>query len=257
MIGPMSSPRGFAFFDLDHTLLPHDTQALFCNYVLKRERWRMLLHVLFVPFALLRVVKVVSTLRAKRAFMGYLWLMPRRKLQAYAADFAQKSVLPWTYEAVMNEVERHRNEGRVLVLNTASPDYYAHDIAKVLGFDYCVATKARLTDPLSLHPIIAVNNKREEKIEAMMAEVPGVAELTDEQRNDHCYAYSDSSADLPLLEFGCNAVLIHPSPNLATLGIRREWGLMHPPRPYGSRLGNMWAAVQQVLGVYPEVPERL
>ena len=250
----MASPRGFAFFDLDHTLLPHDTQALFCNFVLKRERWRTLLHVIFVPFALLRVVRLVSTLRAKRAFMGYLWLMPRRKLQAYAAEFAQKSVLPWTYEAVMAEVERHRNEGRVLVLNTASPDYYAHEIAKVLGFKYCVATKARLTDPLSLHPVIAVNNKRGEKIEAMLAEVPGVGDLTEHERNDHCYAYSDSAADIPLLEFGGNAVLVNPSPALATLGIRREWGLMHPPRPYSSSLGNMLAAVRQVLGLYPETP---
>ena len=252
----MSSPRGYAFFDLDHTLLPHDTQALFCNYVLKRERWRTVLHVIFLPFALLRLVRAVPTLRAKRAFMGYLWFMPRQRLQKYAADFALQSVLPWTYEAVMQEVERHRNEGRILVLNTASPDYYAHDIAKVLGFDYCVATKARLTDPLSLHPVIAVNNKREEKIEAMLAEVPGVVDLTEAQRNEFCYAYSDSSADLPLLNFGGNAVLIHPSPSLATLGIRREWGLMHPPRPYRSRVGNLFAAVMQVLGLYPESPKQ-
>jgi len=34
-----------------------------------------------------------------------------------------------------------------------------------------VATKARLRDPLALHPLITVNNKHTEKIEAMMAEV--------------------------------------------------------------------------------------
>lgn len=255
MVLAMSSKRGYAFFDLDHTLLPHDTQALFCNYVLKRERWRTLLHVQFVPFALLKAVGLISTLKAKRAFMGYLWRMPLRTLQRYAADFARTSVLPWTYEEVMNEVERHRNEGRVLVLNTASPDFYARDIAEILGFDYCVATKARLTDPLSCHPVIPVNNKNEEKIEAMRAEVPGVAGLTQDERNDHCYAYSDSAADLPLLEFGGNAVLIHPSPHLATLGIRREWSLMHPPRPYSTRVGDMLAVVRQMLGLYPEAPE--
>ncbi len=256
MMRAMASPRGFAFFDLDHTLLPHDTQALFCNYVLRRERWRTLLHAFFLLFALLWVARLISTLRAKRAFSGYLWRMPRARLQKYAVDFVHGSVLPWTYAEVMAEVERQRGEGRVLVLNTASPDFYARDLARILGFDYCVATKVRLTDPLSFHPAIAVNNKRGEKIEAMLAEVPGVAELTAEQRNDHCYAYSDSAADLPLLEFGGNAVLIHPSPALATLGIRREWSLMHPARPYGSRAGNMLAAARQVLGCYPEAPER-
>ena len=255
MMRPMSSARGYAFFDLDHTLLPHDTQALFCNYVLQQERWRTLLHLLFLPFAVLRALGMISTLRAKRAFMGYLWRMPLRKLQRYATEFAQHSVLPWTYAEVLSEVERHRNEGRILVLNTASPEFCARDIAEILGFDYCVATKTRLTDPMALHPVIAENNKREEKIEAMLAEVPGVAELTADERNDYCYAYSDSAADLPLLEFGGNAVLIHPSPHLATLGIRREWSLMHPRRPYGSRLGNLLAIARQVLGLYPVTPE--
>ncbi len=249
--------RGFAFFDLDHTLLPHDTQALFCNYVLKRERWRTLLHLLFIPFALLRAVRLVSTLRAKRAFMSYLWLMPQHRLRQYAHDFAEASVVPWTYPELLEEVERHRHAGRILVLNTASPDYYAGEIARALGFQHCVATKVRLADRrFPLHPPIAVNNKHEEKIEAMRAEVPGVAALTDEERNDYCYAYSDSAADLPLLEFGGNAVLVHPSPHLATLGIRREWTLLHPARPYGGRVGDMLAVCRQFLGLYPSEPER-
>lgn len=246
--------KGFAFFDLDHTLLPHDTQALFCNYVLRRERWRTLLHLLFVPFALLKAVRLVSTLRAKRAFMGYLWGMTQPRLQRYARDFAQQSVKAWAYPEIMAEVARHRSEGRVLVLNTASPDFYARDIASALGFDYCVATKVRLTDPLSFHPCIPVNNKHDEKIEAMQAEVPGVSELSEEDRNDHCWSYSDSAADLPLLEFGRNAVLVHPSPSLATFGIRNEWTLMHPRRPYANKVGDMLAVVRQMIGCYPERP---
>ena len=246
--------RGYAFFDLDHTLLPHDTQALFCNYVLKRERRRVLLHLCFLPIALLRAMRLVSTLRAKRAFMGYLWRMPLARLQHYAHDFAETSVLPWTYPELLLEMERQRSEGRILVLNTASPDFYARDIARVLGFDHCVATKVRLTDPLSFHPAILANNKHRENIEAMRAEIAGVAALTVEDRNDDCYAYSDSAADLPLLEFGGNAVLVHPSPHLATLGIRREWTLLHPRRPYHSRMGDLLAVIRQVLGLYPSEP---
>ena len=30
----------FALFDLDQTLLPYDTQVLFCNFVLRRHGWR-------------------------------------------------------------------------------------------------------------------------------------------------------------------------------------------------------------------------
>ena len=51
----------YAFFDLDHTLLPFDTQALFCNFVLRRHPWRIVLHLWFIPFALGKAVGLVST----------------------------------------------------------------------------------------------------------------------------------------------------------------------------------------------------
>jgi HAD superfamily phosphoserine phosphatase-like hydrolase len=245
---------GFAFFDLDHTLLPHDTQALFCNYVLRRERWRTALHALFLPFALLKAVRLCSTLRAKRAFMGYLWGMPQDRLRKYAVEFANQSAAAWCYPELLAEMERHREAGRQLVLNTASPDFYAREIAHVLGFDYCVSTRTRLADPLSFHPAIQQNNKREAKIPAMCEQVPGVAELTDDQRNAHCYAYTDSSADLPLLNFGRNGVLIHPTPQMVALGINRDWTILHPKRPYSGALGNILSILRQMAGLYPERP---
>jgi HAD superfamily phosphoserine phosphatase-like hydrolase len=247
---------GFAFFDLDHTMLPHDTQALFCNYVLRRERWRTLLHTVFLPFAILRALRLISTLRAKRAFMSYLWGMPQDRLRNYARAFATESARAWCYPELLAEMERHRTAGRTLVLNTASPDFYAREVAYALGFDYCVATQTSLTEPLSLQPQITENNKRTAKIPAMCKQVPGVNELTDEQRNAQCYAYTDSLADLPLLNFGRNGVVIHPNPQLVTLAINRDWTILHPRRPYHGWLGNLTSMLQQFLGFYPEQPER-
>ena len=246
--------KGYALFDLDHTLLPHDTQALFCNWVLKHHRWRTLLHLVFLPFALLRALRLISTLRAKRAFLGYLVGLSRKRLDELAVTFAEKSVVPWAYPELMEELERHRNEGRVLILNTASPDFYARAIADAFGFDHCICTRTVTGDPLHLHPQIATNNKHEAKIPAMLHRVPELGELTEEDRNDTCWAYSDSAADLPLLRFGGSAVVIHPSPKLATLAIRNEWSLMHPLRPYRGRIGNALAMLRQVLGSYPVTP---
>jgi len=64
--------RGFALFDLDHTLLPHDTQALFCNFVLRREGWRRVFLIWFflsLPFAALRLISLRTM---KRVFSSYL-----------------------------------------------------------------------------------------------------------------------------------------------------------------------------------------
>ena len=130
----------FAFFDLDHTLLPFDTQALFCDFVLRRERWRMIGHLAFAPVAVLRGCSLVRTVTAKRAFLGHLAGMKRDTLIAYSREFAEQTVKPWVYPELLTIIEEHRKAGRVLVLNTASPDFYAHDIARVLGFDHCIAT---------------------------------------------------------------------------------------------------------------------
>ncbi len=245
--------RSYAFFDLDHTLLPFDTQALFCNFVLKREPWRVWLHALFVPVAVMRGLGLVDTPVAKRAFLSYLRGMPLERLARYAREFAEGSVTRWAYPDLRAEVLRHKHQGRILVLNTASPEFYARDIAAALGFDYCVATQFDLGEGRfpSMPALPTGNNKHEAKITAMQESVPGVADMTEQQRA-MSWSYSDSAADLPLLEFVGNGILVHPSKSLAAIGEARGWTILHPARPYGSKLGDMWAVVRQMFGVYPE-----
>jgi phosphoserine phosphatase len=244
--------RSFAFFDLDHTLLPFDTQALFCNFVLKREPWRVLLHGLFVPVALARACGLASTATAKRAFLSYLRGMPRERLAAYAHEFAEVCVTKWAYPSLRAEVLRHKHQHRVLVLNTASPDFYAHEIAHALGFDYCIATRFEIGAKFPSMPKLVVgNNKHAAKIVAMEAVVPGVTELTEEERA-HCWSYSDSAADLPLLEYAGYGVLVHPNRSLAAIGRQRGWAILHPKRPYRTKFGDMFRVVLQMFGLHPE-----
>lgn len=247
------SARSYAFFDLDHTLLPFDTQALFCNFVLKREPWRVWKHLYFVPVALMRAVGLVDTETTKRAFLAYLRGMPMERLRRYARDFAHHCVTRWAYQDLQAEMLRHRHQGRVLVLNTASPEFYAKDIAHALGFDYCVATQMELgEDRFPAMPRLPLgNNKFDAKITAMLESVPGVAEMTEQQRAS-CWSYTDSSADIPLLEFAGNGILVHPSVRLALMADEKGWTIIHPARPYGSKLGDMWSVVRQMFGVYPE-----
>lgn len=244
--------RSFAFFDLDHTLLPFDTQALFCNFVLKREPWRVFLHALFVPVALARGCGLASTATAKRAFLSYLRGMPRERLERYAHEFAEVCVPKWAYPDLRAEILRHRHQHRVLVLNTASPDFYAHAIAHALGFDYCIATQFEIGAKFPGMPKLVIgNNKHAAKIVAMEAAVPGVAEMTEQERAAS-WSYSDSAADLPLLEYAGFAVLIHPAKSLAAIGKQRDWAILHPARPYRTKVGDMFRVVLQMFGLHPE-----
>lgn len=244
--------RSYAFFDLDHTLLPFDTQALFCNFVLHREPWRVLLHALFIPVALARACGLASTPTAKRAFLSYLRGMPRDRLATYAKEFAEVCVPKWAYPSLRAEILRHKHQHRILILNTASPDFYAHEIAHALGFDHCIATQFEVGPKFPGMPrLVTGNNKHAAKIAAMEAAVPGLTALTDQERA-HSWSYSDSAADLPLLQYAGYAVLVHPSRRLAAIGRQRGWSILHPQRPYTNKLGDMLRVVLQMFGLHPE-----
>lgn len=247
-----STMSGFAFFDLDHTLLPFDTQVLFCNSVLQRERWRTLLHLTFAPVALLKACHVARTVTAKRAFLNYLSGTKRETLLGGAKEFAEGVVNAAIYPELRAALERHRQAGRMLILNTASPDFYAREIARVLGFDRCIATRIDLPDVMPLMPrIIGENNKRGEKIARMKAEISEVA-VADAATLRDSWSYSDSAADLPLLEFAGNAVLVHPDAALEATGRKRGWQVLRPERPYSNKAGDMLCAVRQALGLWPQ-----
>ncbi len=219
----------FALFDLDQTLLPWDTQALFCNFVLRRHGWRRLYLPSYAAALPLRAVQLAGAGGLKRAFLSFLWRMPRARLNALAGEFAEKIVPPLCYPEILAELERHRAVGRTLVLNTASPEFYATAIARVLRFHHCCGTRiGQDGDPLPLLPRLdGPNNKHAEKLRRMTHLFP--AESSEPLADS--WAYSDSKADLPMLRRVAHPVAVNPDATLARIAAAEGWTVLHPPRP--------------------------
>ena len=97
--------------------------------------------------------------------------------------------------------------------------------------------------------VIGENNKHEAKIARMKAEIPAVASASEADLRES-WSYSDSAADLPLLNFAGHAVLVHPNASLAAIGKERGWQIITPQRPYSNKLGDMLCVVRQMFGVY-------
>ncbi len=238
----------YALFDLDKTLLPHDTQALFCNYVLRREGWRRIYLLWFLPCLPLAAVRLLSLRTMKRLFFSCLAGMRREALEEYVADFLESDFSAALYPAVVAEVEKNRAEGRVLILNSASPEFYLRGIGEKLGFDHVIGTALEVPATMPFLPVITgPNNKHGAKVTAMKERglIPdGGTMLADS------WAYSDSSADLPMLELVENAVMIHPGAKLAAAGARHGWRTMTPARPYSGKWSGFLAASAQACGLY-------
>jgi len=253
--------KGYAFFDLDFTLIPHDTLLLFCNYVLRRNRSRLFYALIFAPFLPFAALKLIGSEKLKRIFLCFLWRMPGSELEAAAESFVREEVLPEIYPELKIVLDEFRKKNVYTILNTASPEFYAKHIADALGFDACCATLMRVDEVMPLFPTFnAPNNKRYQKLFTMAPFLPPETRAFIESASateirppvvPDSHAFSDSPADLPLLRLAAKGTLVHPlSSRLIQEGEASGWNVVRPPRPYKGFPGRLWAQLRQALGLY-------
>ncbi|MDH5655569.1 MAG: haloacid dehalogenase-like hydrolase, partial [Spirochaetia bacterium] len=199
----------------------------------------------------------------KRIFFTFLWKMPLERLHHYSKDFVQHTVLPEVHPELIREIERHKKEKRITVLNTASPDIYPRYIAEELGFDLYRATPFILTDPLPLFIYVnGPNNKRTAKLFSMKEILPeniqegllsGDYSYTESAKDPvikNSWAYSDSPADLPMLYLSEHPVLIKPlSSKLISLQKTLKWEIIIPEKSL-NRFATYGRMLRQLLGIY-------
>jgi len=247
----MSRDIRYAFFDLDHTILPYDTQVLLAQYVMTREPWRRVYLLWFIPCLIPAALKIFDFRMMKRIFSSYLFGMPEERLKKYAEDFVNEVVVNVAYPEIVAEIIRLKNEGYTLILNSASPEFYVREIARVWGFHHYIGTNLILADPMPILPKIeGPNNKFAAKITAMKDRrlIPADYEPAAGPFLGS-WAFSDSPADIPLLSIAEHAVTIHPGKALAAKAAEKGWATRLPSRPYRGKWGGKIATLRLALGL--------
>ncbi|MGJ8673272.1 HAD-IB family hydrolase [Rubritalea sp.] len=243
----ISKTSGYALFDLDQTIVPWDTQLLFCNYVLKQERFRTLYLLSFIPFA--PFAKWIGPGPMKRVFLNYLAGMDAHTLDEYARAFVDELIPDGLYAEVVKIVEGHKADGRLTVLNSASPEIWVKYIAEELGFDHFFGTQVEIGNHVSLFPDIkGDNNKGKVKIGRMKHLFPD--SWKDGDVLPDSYGYSDSHADLPMLYLCERNVMVHPTEKLREEGEKFGWKEISPARPTKTKKEFALACAKQAVGLY-------
>jgi phosphatidylglycerophosphatase C len=201
--------RQLVVFDFDHTLYDGDSGAHFVGWLVRRAWWRRVLAVLGAPL-LLPLVACLPTRR--RGISGFLWIgtvgdtRPVEALiDAYvAADAAaiRARLLPKALEVL----HRHRRAGdRVLVATGAPPelarailDFVAHQDLPLVGS----LGERFLGGYVTTEHCHARNKMRM---------------IWDRGYDRIEIAYSDSVADLPLLQAANRPVVVNPKPSRIAL----------------------------------------
>lgn len=257
----MAPNRKYAFFDLDYTLIPCDTLVLFANYILKKQRWRSFYLFYVSPFLLPAMLRWLDSGQIKRRFLSFLWRMSPEELDAHCQSFVQDEVLPRLYGEVVERLQELQSQGFTTVLNTASPEIYVEYIARALKFDAFYGTPMALSPVLPLNQIfLRPNNKRTQKLIAMQERLPDSLrqKLSNpfdfqtfyENHIPGAIAFTDSSADLPLLSIAEKGVLVHPSRKLALFAEGKKWEIIRPRRPYQNSVQKNLRAALMALGLF-------
>jgi phosphoserine phosphatase len=130
-------------FDLDHTLLSGDTDALWCEFLLREG---------LLPAAdfAQRSRDIEQRYRAGSVsaqefcdfYVGTLAGRSAAQWEPIRRRFVEQAVLPRIPAAAVALVERHRVARDLLVLTTATNRFLTEPTARHLGFEHVIATEA-------------------------------------------------------------------------------------------------------------------
>jgi len=226
-------------FDLDQTIIPWDTQLVFRCFVLRREPARRLLTVIFLAF--LPLNKLLGAGGMKRVFHSYLWGMSRETLQSHVEAFLEEWLPEITYPEIVARIDTYRAKGHHLILSSASPQLWVEGIGRALGFHTSLGTLFEWPARCPLFPeLLGENHKGPEKVRRLAPLGITVAKA----------GFTDSRADLPLLELCQEKTLVNPLPGVRRLGEEEGWTILTPSKPWKNRLAFGFGCARQLFGFW-------
>ncbi len=219
----MTDMRSAAFFDLDKTLMSGSSSMEFARVARSRglisrrqvAGWAVE-HIKFRVRGATDEETAQLLAVARESIAG----SPAKLIDRMWPDILA-GILPRVYPAVLAEVHRHQDEGRLTYIVSAAGSEMVESLARVFGMDGGIGTRyvvdagiytGELDGPFVYGP----------------GKVTAIEQIAAEHGIDlaSSWSYSDSASDLPMLEAVGNAVAVNPDAALAATARERGWRIM-------------------------------
>jgi HAD superfamily hydrolase (TIGR01490 family) len=218
-----------ALFDLDHTLLSGDSDALWCEYLMQHG---LLDRADFEPRNAEMVRRYADASVSVEAFCDfYVSTLAGRTpadCSAWCQRFLDEVVVPRVPASARALVERHREKGDRLVLTTATNRVITELTAQHLGIAELIATEVEIANGHYTGRTRGVLNMREGKVVRLHAWL--AAQAMPRELLDEATLYSDSSNDLPLLGAVGHPVVVDPDARLRAHALAQGWPIVELAR---------------------------
>ena len=215
-----------ALFDLDHTLLPIDSDHEWGEFLVR-----------------IGAVDAASFARRNDDFfaqyqagtldpveylefaLGTLAGFPRAQLAAMQARFMEEVILPQIRPAALALLKKHQDAGDLVAIVTATNHFVTAPIAKALGVRHLIAAMPEYdADGNVTGRLLGTPTQGAGKIVHTKAWLENMGKTLEDF--DQVHFYSDSHNDLPLMSIVSHPVATNPNATLKTHATAQGWPLI-------------------------------
>jgi HAD superfamily hydrolase (TIGR01490 family) len=208
----------YVFFDLDDSLINKDASSLWIKWRVRFDRWAII-EAIQALTSLYRAYKrgKVSHWRLSTYYRTRTKGMSLADYQEHIDHFFRERGHLYIYPQAASLLFAYRRQGAKLILITGQDEVMAKAYADALGLDFVIGNRFELeagkikglTKPLCYGQGKVELAKRFAKKQGFYL--------------SEAVFYSDSHADLPLLEAVKQPVVLNPNQQLASLAKQRNW----------------------------------
>jgi len=222
----MTAPQNLALFDLDHTLLPLDSDHEFGEFIIRQglvdaADYRRRNDNFYQQYR-----EGTLVLDDYIAFSTSVWRqMDAQAQKALQQAFMEAVILPAMQPQAIELVEQHRAQGDLLAIVTATNEFVTRPIAQAFNVDDLIAVRlVRDAQGRVTGRIDGVPSFRDGKITRVEQWLADQGRHLDQF--ERVSFYSDSPNDLPLLEKATHPVATNPSAELEAVAQERGWRIL-------------------------------
>jgi len=218
--------RNLCLFDLDHTLLPLDSDHAFGTFLVRigwvdGDEFRQRNEVFYRQYQAEALDIDAYIEHATRPWRD----RPLAEVLAMRERFMAELIAPKVLPAALDLVAAHQRAGDLVAIVTATNEFVTTPIAEAFGVPHLIAVELERDASGTIDGRIrGVPSYREGKVVRVEQWLRGLGhDWSDFERSSF---YSDSMNDVPLLEHCTDPVATNPAPALESLAVQRGWRIL-------------------------------
>lgn len=222
----MTHPKRLALFDLDHTLLPLDSDFQWADFLARTGRAGDPLEAQRRNEDLMQRYNA-GTLTAEEAgefMLGLLTRVNGAELAQWHEHYMYEVIRPNILPVAQDLVQQHLAQGDLCALVTATNHFVTAPIARAFGIPHLIATNAEYQNGYYTGRISGTPSFREGKLIRVKTWLADLGHTLGDF--EQSWFYSDSPNDIPLLDAVTHPIATNPSPALRRVAQERGWQVL-------------------------------